>query len=125
MALSTNKAEYIALSEVVKVWIKELLKELGFEQKCVSILCDFQSEICLAKNRVYHEMTKHVATKYHYIRDWIVCGDVEVLKIPTSINAADVLTKFVPMSKFNNTLEFLKVTEACFQLLTQGGVCWI
>ena len=114
VALSTTEAEYIALSEAVKesIWIKEFLKELRFEQKCVSIWCDSQSAICLAKNKVYHERTKHVATKYHFIRDWIACGEVEVLKIPTSRNPADVLTKVVPVNKFNSALELLKVTEA-------------
>lgn len=73
VALSTTEAEYMASLEAVKeiIWIKGFLKELGFEQKCVYIWCDWQSTICLAKKRVFHERTKHDAMKYHFIRDSI------------------------------------------------------
>lgn len=71
VALSTTETEYIALTEAIKegIWISGLLEELGYAQKKFSIWCNSQSGICLSKNKVYHEKTKHFATKYHFIRD--------------------------------------------------------
>ena len=113
VALSTTEAEYIALTEAVKeaIWIKELLREMGFEQEKVSIWCDSQSAISLSKIKVFHERTKHVARKFHFIRDVIEEGEVEVLKIHTSRNPADMLTKCIPVHTFEAALELLKLTD--------------
>ncbi|CAA7015794.1 unnamed protein product [Microthlaspi erraticum] len=67
------------------------------------------SAICLSKNRVFHERTKHMAVKYNFIRDIIEEGTVEVVKIHTSRNPADILTKVVPVSKFREALDLLRV----------------
>ena len=61
---------------------------------------------------MYHERTKHFASKYHFIRDWVESGEVEVLKIPSSRNPADMLTKVIPVTKFNEALRLLNVIEA-------------
>ena len=73
VALSTTEAEYMALVEAVKegIWLRGLAEELGFKQDTVEISCDSQSALCLAKNNVYHERTKHISRKMHFIRDII------------------------------------------------------
>ncbi|KAH9705095.1 hypothetical protein KPL70_011743 [Citrus sinensis] len=73
VALSTTKAEYIALTEVVKeaLWLKGLVTELGLEQESVTVNCDSSSAIQLSKNPKYHERTKHVDVRMHFIRDKI------------------------------------------------------
>lgn len=111
MALSTTEAEYVALTEAVKesLWNQGLLKEMGFEQEKTPVWCDSQSAISLSKNNTFHERTKHVAIKYNFIRDVIEEGSVEVLKIHTSRNPADMLTKGIPVQKFEAALEFLKL----------------
>ncbi|CAA7042283.1 unnamed protein product [Microthlaspi erraticum] len=98
-ALSTTEAEYIALTEAVKegIWLRGLLQDFGFKQEAVKVWCDSQSAICLSKNNLFHERTKHIAVKYYFIRDMIDDGEVEVLKIHTSRNPADILTKVVPV----------------------------
>ena len=70
----------------------------------MEIFCDSQSAIALSKNAVYHEKTKHVATKYHFIRDLITAGEVQVLKIATAYNPADIFTKVLPVFKFERHL---------------------
>lgn len=99
VTLSTTEAEYIALSEAVKegVWMKRFAEELGFPQDTVEIYCDSQSAIALSKNAVFHLQTKHIATKYHFIRDLIEVGEVQVLKIATANNPADIFTKVLPV----------------------------
>lgn len=113
VALSTTEAEYIALSEAVKeaIWIKGLISDMGFKQEKATVWCDSQSAICLSKNNTFHERTKHVARKYHFIRDIIEDGEVEVSKIHTSRNPADILTKSVPVNKFVAALDLLKLTN--------------
>lgn len=51
VALSTTKAEFIAVSEVVKeaIWLKGLISELGYVQDAIELLCDNQSAINLTK----------------------------------------------------------------------------
>jgi hypothetical protein len=73
VSLSTTKAEYIALTEGVKegLWVKGILIELGVSQPCVDIFCDSQSAIHMANHQVYHERTKHIDVKLHFVRDTI------------------------------------------------------
>lgn len=113
VALSTTEAEYVALAEAVKegVWLKRFAEELGFPQDAVEIFCDSQSAIALSKNAVYHEKTKHVATKYHFIRDLIAAGEVQVVKISTDYNPADIFTKVLPVFKFREALKLLRVRK--------------
>lgn len=113
VALSTTKAEYIALTEAAKeaIWLKELMNELGFKQGAVEIHCESQSAIDLAKNAVHHERTKHIQRRFHFIRDSITDGETKVLKISTVHNPADMLTKVLPVNKFLSALEALRVTS--------------
>ena len=67
--------------------------------------------LCLAKNNVHHERTKHISRKRHFIRDIIVKGDVKVLKIATEKNHADMLTKVLPVEKFEKALSCIGVAK--------------
>ncbi|CAA7061742.1 unnamed protein product [Microthlaspi erraticum] len=111
VALSITEAEYVALAEATKeaVWLKGLMNELGFEQEAVEIHCDSQSAIALAKNAVHHERTKHIDVKFHFIRDLISKGKIRVLKIATEYNLADIFTKVLPVGKFQEALELLRI----------------
>ena len=59
-----------------------------------------QEGICLNKNKIFHERTKHIDVKYYYIRDVISQGKLKVCKISTHDNPADMMTKSVPVAKF-------------------------
>lgn len=111
VALSTTEAEYMALSEATKegLWLREFCDELGFDSEFFKLHCDSQSAICLVKNPVHHDRTKHIARKIHFVRDIIELGLVKVLKINTSLNPADMLTKTLPGSAFEKCLETLGV----------------
>ena len=113
VALSTTEAEYYALTEASReaVWLKGLMEELGHKQGAMEIYCDSQGAIALAKNAVFHERTKHIATKLHFIRDLISDGTVKVLKTATTYNPADIFTKVLPVGKLQEALELLRVTE--------------
>lgn len=111
VALSTIEAEYMALHEAAKesIWLRGLCNELGFKQTSATIHCDSQSAIALARNPVYHERTKQIDTKFHFIRDLVEAGDVILQKIHTNLNPADFLTKTVPGPKFQLCCGLLNV----------------
>ena len=113
VALSTIEAEYIDLIEAVKesLWLKGLVTELGLEQESVTINCDSSSSIQLSKNPKYHERTKHVDAMFHFIRDEIRNGVINVIKIPSEVNPADMLTKPLPTVKFRNSLNLIGIVN--------------
>ena len=111
VALSTIEAEYIAMTEAIKegVWLRGIFGDFGIEQKVVRVLCDNNSAICLTKHQVFHEKSKHIDVRLHFIRDQIDKGEVEVLRVSTNENAADALTKALPYSKLKHCLELVNV----------------
>jgi hypothetical protein len=102
VALSTTEAEYMAISEACKeaIWLRGLYNELCGDKSCTTIFCDSQSAICLTKDQMFDERTKHIDVRYHFIREIIVQGDIKVCKISTHDNPADMMTKSVPNNKF-------------------------
>ena len=69
MALSTTEVEYMTITEAVKeaIWLQGLFDDLGVGQKQVTVFCDSQSAIHLAKNQVYHAQTKYIDVRYHFV----------------------------------------------------------
>ena len=102
VAMSTTEAEYMAIAEACKesVWLKGLFAELCGVDFCIDLFCDSQSTICLTKDQMFHERTKHIDVKYHYVRDVVTQGKLKVCKISTHDNPADMMTKPVPVAKF-------------------------
>ena len=119
MALSTTEAEYISLVEAIKegMWLRGLTEELGYDQSQVVIGWDSQSAICLAKNNVFHDRTKHVAVSKHvalkmnFVRDMIEAGEAVIQKVHTSKNPANMLAKMIPSNKFDQALVDLRVAK--------------
>lgn len=113
VALSTTEAEFMALIEAVKeaIWLKGIVKEFGIDQKSVKIYCDSQSAIHLSKHQAYHDRSKHIDIKYHFIRDVADRGEVKILKIRTEKNPADGFTKSLPTKKFGLCMDLIKLIE--------------
>ena len=98
-APSTTEAEYKALTEGAKeaTWLKRLYGELGVGNGGpIHLHVDNQSAISLAHNPVMHQRTKHIKIYYHFIRDVIQEGDVNVSFVRTHLQDADFLTKALP-----------------------------
>ena len=114
VAMSTTEAEYMAVAEAAKeaLWLTGLVRELGVEQGGVRLHCDSQSAIYLANNQVYHARTKHIDVRFHKIRELLVAKSIVLLKVHTSENAADMLTKPVTSDKFKHCLDLLHVTRS-------------
>lgn len=73
--------------------------------------CVSQSALCLPRNNIHHERTKHISRKLHFIRDNITQGNVKVLKIATLMNPTVMLTKVLPVVKFEKALSSLGVAD--------------
>lgn len=80
VSLSTE-AEYIAASCAAReaAWIRQLLQYIEESiAGLISLFIDNQSAIKLIRNAEFHKRTKHVDIRYHYIREKLTCGDIDV-----------------------------------------------
>ncbi|PON82251.1 hypothetical protein TorRG33x02_219530, partial [Trema orientale] len=86
ITLSSCEAEYVAATSCVchAIWLKNLLKELCIPQNEPTEICiDNKSAIALVKNSVFHDRSKHIDTRYHYIRECVTKKDVQLKYVKT------------------------------------------
>jgi hypothetical protein len=104
VALSSCEAEYIAASSAAcqGLWLGRLLTDLMMKKEVEPIVLriDNQSAIALCKNPVFHERTKHIEIRYHFIRDCVEAGSIDVQYVCTNEQLADILTKALSRPKF-------------------------
>ncbi|KAH9705857.1 hypothetical protein KPL70_012031 [Citrus sinensis] len=102
VALSTTEAEYMAATQAYKeaIWIQRLLEELGHKQQKIPVFCDSQSVLHIARNPAFHSRTKHIGVQHHFVQEVVEDGSVDLQKIHTKENLADVLTKPINADKF-------------------------
>ena len=70
----------MAMTEAMKE-VTRVARWLGVEQDLLKINCDSMSAIYLAKNQVYHVRTKHIDVGFHFVREILEEGDIELQKI--------------------------------------------
>ncbi|GJW33427.1 putative ribonuclease H-like domain-containing protein [Tanacetum coccineum] len=114
VATSTTEAEYVAAANCCGqiLWIQNQLLDYGFNFMNTKIHIDNESTICIVKNPVFHSKTKHIEIRHHFIRDAYEKKLIQVQKIHTDNNVADLLTKAFDGPRFN----FLVVNIVCFVL---------
>jgi hypothetical protein len=103
VAQSTAEAEYVAMADATKeaLWIRHMLSEVHPESSLiVPIHCDNQSALAIAKDNKFHQRTKHIAIRHHFIRDTVRDNEISIHYIPTTDNIADILTKALPRPQF-------------------------
>lgn len=96
VSLSSTEAEFVALSETCKEinWLRRISKEMKINlPKATKILTDSQSAMSMINNQKFSNRTKHIDTKYHFIRDKVMTKEVELEYVSTEKNVADMLTK--------------------------------
>jgi hypothetical protein len=113
VATSSVHAEYVALYDATRetVWLRQLLKELGVEQKNPTVIFeDNKGCISLTSNNRTDPRTKHINVKFHYTREQVANNTIRVEYKNTEDMLADPLTKPVPKPKF---LSFRKQIGVC------------
>ena len=92
----------MAVTEVCKeaLWLKGLSGELSDQLQINTLFCNSQSAIFLTKYQMFHERTKHIDVRYHFVREIIARGDIVVSKVGTQDNLANIMTKSLPIAKF-------------------------
>ncbi|GJY80064.1 hypothetical protein Tco_0492815 [Tanacetum coccineum] len=94
-AMSSAEAEYVAAAGCCAsiLWMKSQLSDYDIHYKMVHIFCDNTNAIAISNNPVLHSRTKHIDIRYHFIRDHIVKGDIELHFIPIKYQLADIFTE--------------------------------
>lgn len=103
VALSSCEAEFMAATETAKqaIWLQDLLNEiLGRHGEKVVIRIDNKSAIALSKNPMFHGRNKHIHTRFHFIRECMEKGLVNVEHVARVRQKADILTKALGRVKF-------------------------
>ncbi|GJZ63858.1 retrovirus-related pol polyprotein from transposon TNT 1-94 [Tanacetum coccineum] len=95
VAMSSAEVEYVAAVGCCAqvLWMKIQLADYDILYDKVPIFCDNKSIIAISNNPVLHSRTKHIDIRYHFIRDYILKGDIELHFVPTNLQLVDIFTK--------------------------------
>ncbi|GJU69093.1 retrovirus-related pol polyprotein from transposon TNT 1-94 [Tanacetum coccineum] len=96
-----TKAEYVRYLQVVGSrigWTQ--LQDYGFNYNKIPLYCDSQSAIAISCNPVQHSRTKHIHTRYHFIKEQVENGIIELYFVRTEYQLADMFTKALPEERF-------------------------
>ncbi|GJT55577.1 putative ribonuclease H-like domain-containing protein, partial [Tanacetum coccineum] len=95
VATSTTEAEYVAAASCCGqvLWIQNQLLDYGYNFMNTVINIDNNNTICIIENPVQHSKTKHIEIRHHFIRDCNAKKLIQMVKIHTDYNVADLLTK--------------------------------
>ena len=116
VATSSTEAEYMSLYSAVQeaIWLRRLLKDVNYDTNgAIKIYQDNQGTIALAKNPTFHNRTKHIDIKYHFSREQVKSGNVELEYVSTNNMIADALTKPVSRNKIEEFAKCINLYNMC------------
>jgi hypothetical protein len=123
VALSSCEAEFMAATSAAcqALWLRNMLSDItGSEAQTVELKVDNQSAIALMKNPVFHGRSKHINTKYHFIRQCVERDQIEVKHVSGDLQKADTSTKALPRIKFCEMRSLIGVQELKKETNTKG-----
>ncbi|GJQ91454.1 retrovirus-related pol polyprotein from transposon TNT 1-94 [Tanacetum coccineum] len=108
-AISSTEAEYIALSGCCSqiLWMRSQLTDYGFKFNKIPLYCDNKSAIALCCNNVQHSRAKHIDIRYHFIKEQVENGIMELYFVRTEYQLANIFTKPLPRERFNFLIDKL------------------
>ncbi|GJW41123.1 retrovirus-related pol polyprotein from transposon TNT 1-94 [Tanacetum coccineum] len=94
-AISSTEAEYISLSGCCAqvLWMRSQLTDYGFGFNKIPMYCDNKSAIALCCNNVQHSRSKHIDIRFHFIKEHVENGVIELYFVNTEYQLADIFTK--------------------------------
>ncbi|GJT08207.1 retrovirus-related pol polyprotein from transposon TNT 1-94 [Tanacetum coccineum] len=101
-AISTVEAEYVSLSACCAqvIWMRTQLLDYGYKYNRIPMYCDSKSAIAISCNPVQHSKTKHIHIRYHFIKEHVEKGTVELYFVGTEYQLADLFTKALLKERF-------------------------
>ncbi|GKA67730.1 hypothetical protein Tco_0767647 [Tanacetum coccineum] len=102
VANSTTEAEYVAAASCYGqvLWIQNQMLDYGYNFMNTKIHIDNESTICIVRNPVFYSKTKHIKIRHHFIRDSNEKKLIQMIKIHTNHNVADLVTKAFDVGRF-------------------------
>ncbi|CAH9094710.1 unnamed protein product [Cuscuta europaea] len=102
VSTSTAEAEYVAAASCCSqiLWMKTQLKDYGYTFCHIPIYSDSQSAIAITSNPVHHSRTKHIDLRYHFIKDHVEKGDIDMYFVSSELQLADLFTKALDEKRF-------------------------
>ncbi|KAI3715571.1 hypothetical protein L6452_22557 [Arctium lappa] len=99
---STVEAEYVAATSCCSqvLWMRTQLRDYGFHFNKILIYCDSKSAIAITANPVQHTKTRHIDVMYHFIKDNVEKGTIELFFVKTDYQLADLFTKPLDEKRF-------------------------
>ncbi|GJZ99643.1 retrovirus-related pol polyprotein from transposon TNT 1-94 [Tanacetum coccineum] len=118
-AISSTEAEYFALSGCCAhiLWMISQLTYYGFKFNKIPLYCDNKSAIALCCNNIQHYRAKHIDVRYHFIKEQVENGIVELYFVRTEYQLADIFTKSLPRERFNFLIEKLGMKSMSLETL--------
>nr|GEY04189.1 retrovirus-related Pol polyprotein from transposon TNT 1-94 [Tanacetum cinerariifolium] len=106
---ATSESEYVAVSGCCAqvLWMRTQLTDYCFFYDKVPIYCDSKSAIAISCNPVQHTRTNHIDVRYHFIKDHVGKGTIELYFVGTEYQLADLFTKSLPEARFKIVVEKL------------------
>ncbi|GJU47776.1 hypothetical protein Tco_1217331 [Tanacetum coccineum] len=107
----STEAEYITLSGCCAqiLLMRSHLTYYGFQFNKIPLYCNNKSAIALCCNNVQHSRAKHIDVRYHFIKEQVENGIVELYFVRTEYQLADIFTKPLPRERFNFLIEKLGI----------------
>ncbi|GKA78562.1 hypothetical protein Tco_0785099 [Tanacetum coccineum] len=101
-AMSTTEAEYVSLSACCAqvIWMRTQLLDYGYKYNRIPMYCTSKSAIAISCNPIQHSKTKHIDIRYHFIKEHVKKGTVELYFVGTEYQLADLFTKALPKERF-------------------------
>ncbi|GJU31629.1 hypothetical protein Tco_1175218 [Tanacetum coccineum] len=117
--ISSTEAEYITLSGCCAqiLWMRSQLTDYGFTFNKIPLYRDNKGAIGLCSNNVQHSKAKHIDVRYHFIKEKVENGRVELYFIRTEYQLADIFTKPLPRKRFNFLIEKLGMRSISPEML--------
>ncbi|GKE65103.1 hypothetical protein Tco_1519264 [Tanacetum coccineum] len=82
------------------IWMRTQLLDYGYKYNRIWMYCDSKSAIAISCNPVQHSKTKHIDIRYHFIKEHVEKGTVEIYFVGTKYQLADLFTKALPKERF-------------------------
>ncbi|GJR88754.1 retrovirus-related pol polyprotein from transposon TNT 1-94 [Tanacetum coccineum] len=87
-------------AQFLVIWMRTQLTDYGFHFNKIPIYCDSKSAIAISCNPVQHSRTKHIAVRYHFIKEHVEKGTIELYFVKTDYQLADLFTKALLVGRF-------------------------